>query len=44
MASRLVVSETAMRTAKPLHLADYDHYYRKQMVGLYIKRALERLM
>lgn len=39
-----VVSEIAMRTAKPLHLADYDHYYRKQMVGLYMKRVLERLM
>jgi len=38
------VSEIATRTAKPLHLADYDHYYRKQMVGLYMKRALERLM
>lgn len=37
------VSETIMRQAKPLHLADYTHFYRKQMVGLYVKRVLERL-
>jgi 4-hydroxybenzoyl-CoA reductase subunit beta len=37
------VAEAMMRRAKPLHLADYNHYYRKQMVSLYIKRVLNQL-
>ncbi|HEX9922126.1 MAG TPA: FAD binding domain-containing protein, partial [Anaerolineae bacterium] len=37
------VAKAMMRQAKPLHLADYNHYYRKQMVGLYVKRVLEQL-
>lgn len=37
------VAEAMMRQAKPLHLADYNHYYRKQMVSLYVKRVLEQL-
>jgi 4-hydroxybenzoyl-CoA reductase subunit beta len=37
------VAEAMMRQAKPLHLADYNHYYRKQMVSLYVKRVLTQL-
>jgi 4-hydroxybenzoyl-CoA reductase subunit beta len=37
------VAKAMMRQAKPLHLADYNHYYRKQMVSLYVKRVLEQL-
>ena len=37
------VAKAIMREAKPLHLADYTHAYRKQMVGLYVQRVLERL-
>jgi 4-hydroxybenzoyl-CoA reductase subunit beta len=37
------VSETIQRRARPLHLADYDHLYRKRMVGLYVRRILEQL-
>ncbi len=38
-----VVAETMRRRAKPLHLADYTHSYRKQMVAVYVRRLLEQL-
>ncbi len=38
------VADEIMRQARPLQLADYTHSYRKQMVGLYVKRALEQLV
>ncbi len=38
------LSGAIMRQARPLHLADYTHSYRKQMVSLYVKRALAQLV
>ncbi len=37
------VAEAISRQTKPLHLADYTHSYRKQMVGVYVTRALRQL-
>jgi 4-hydroxybenzoyl-CoA reductase subunit beta len=37
------VAESMTRQARPLHLADFTHSYRKQMVGAYVRRALGRL-
>jgi hypothetical protein len=31
------------RQARPLHLADFTHSYRKQMVAVYVTRALRQL-
>ena len=38
------MADKIMHHARPLQLADYTHSYRKQMVGLYVKRALEQLV
>ncbi|HBY93279.1 MAG TPA: 4-hydroxybenzoyl-CoA reductase [Chloroflexi bacterium] len=37
------VADAMQRNAKPLHLADYTHSYRKRMVNVYATRLLERL-
>ena len=37
------VAEAMMRQARPLHLADFTHSYRKQMVAVYVSRALRQL-
>jgi 4-hydroxybenzoyl-CoA reductase subunit beta len=37
------VAESLTRQARPLHLADFTHSYRKQMVGVYVGRALRQL-
>ncbi|MDP7643490.1 MAG: FAD binding domain-containing protein [Anaerolineales bacterium] len=38
------VADETMQLARPLQLADYTHSYRKKMVGLYVRRALEQLV
>lgn len=38
------VSDTIQRNARPLHLADYTHSYRKRMVSVYVTRLLEQLI
>jgi 4-hydroxybenzoyl-CoA reductase subunit beta len=37
------MAEGLLRQARPLQLADFTHSYRKQMVGVYVQRALQRL-
>jgi len=37
------VAEEIQRHARPLHLSDFDHRYRKRMVGLYVTRALTQV-
>jgi 4-hydroxybenzoyl-CoA reductase subunit beta len=37
------VAESMTRQARPLHLADFTHSYRKQMVAVYVTRALRQL-
>jgi 4-hydroxybenzoyl-CoA reductase subunit beta len=37
------VADSLTRQARPLHLADFTHSYRKQMVGVYVNRALRQL-
>jgi CO/xanthine dehydrogenase FAD-binding subunit len=37
------VADSLTRQARPLHLADFTHSYRKQMVGVYVSRALRQL-
>jgi 4-hydroxybenzoyl-CoA reductase subunit beta len=38
-----VVAESLAHRARPLHLADFTHSYRKQMVAVYVTRALRQL-
>lgn len=38
------VADDIQRSARPLHLADYTHSYRKRMVSVYVTRLLDQLL